>query len=167
MVVDIGAARAQLERQLELPLGTGPVEVMGELEQGQHRVRFAELLSSASALVTASLASLVCHVGPQCAAALAGRELGVRQGHTDVGQGIARVDRDRLPKVLDALLDALLGVSAVAVPPLEIELIGLDVVGRLPAYPRSLLGRELRLSAAAIWRATSVWIAKMSVSWRS
>ena len=72
------------------------------------------------------------------------RELRVRQGHPDVGHRIPGIGRDRLPEVVDALLDRVLGVSTVAVPSLEIELIGLHVVGRFPSYPRLLRRRKLR-----------------------
>ena len=55
---------------------------------------------------------------------------------------IIRVGRDGLPEILDRLSEVLLGVSAVAVAALEVELVSVDVVGRLSVDPGPLGGRQ-------------------------
>ena len=42
MIVDVGAAGAELQRELEFLLGRGPVEVLRELDERRHGVRVAE-----------------------------------------------------------------------------------------------------------------------------
>ena len=72
-------------------------------------------------------------------------ELHVRQGRPDIRQGIARVPVDRLLEILDRFTHPLLRVSDQPVATLEIELVRLEVAGRLLVDAGLLRGRELRL----------------------
>ena len=80
VIVDVGGARAQLERQLELRLGASPVEVVHHPEKAQHRMRLAQLGVERQCRRDGLHALVVRLVRPHRAAARPGRQLGEGQG---------------------------------------------------------------------------------------